>query len=218
MAFELDRVKIKKEKKQQPSLKQMTEKALKFLQKKDVGYVLIVEAARIDQAHHKGNAARALAETTMLAETVKRVDEMTSDEDTLIIVTADHSHSFTMAGYPKRGNPILATAVNQQGKEVLAKDGLPYTTLGYANGETQGRQFSHDHEPIDSQDVNFKQGVAIPLSSETHASDDVALHAKGPGAALFSGLMEQHEIFHSLVQVLGKQEEFAQSNSQGQVQ
>ncbi len=218
MAFELDRVKIKKDKKQQPSLKQMTEKALALLQKKETAYLLIVEGARIDQAHHKGNAARALAETAMLAETVKRVDEMTADEDTLIIVTADHSHSFTMAGYPKRGNPILATAVNQQGKEVLAKDGLPYTTLGYANGETQGRQFSHDHEPIDSQDVNFKQGVAIPLSSETHASDDVALHAKGPGAALFSGLMEQHEIFHSLVQVLSKQEKLVQSNSQGQVQ
>jgi alkaline phosphatase len=222
MAFEVDRVKIKKQKKQQPSLKEMTEKALALLQTKGQGYLLIVEGARIDQAHHKGNAARALAETAMLAETVKRADEMTSDEDTLIIVTADHSHSFTMAGYPKRGNPILATSRNQQGELVLAKDGLPYTTLGYANGETHGRQFSHfkgaEHEHFeqpDSEDVNFKQGVAVPLSSETHGSDDVALHAKGPGAELFSGLMEQHEIFHTLMQVLETHHSSSRFDQQG---
>lgn len=231
MAFELDRVKIKKSKKRQPSLKEMTEKALALLQKKDQGYILIVEGARIDQAHHKGNAARALAETSMLAETVKRVDDMTSDEDTLIIVTADHSHSFTMAGYPKRGNPILAKAKNQQDELVLAKDGLPYTTLGYANGETQGRQFSHmqethlennhghDHFDLpDTEDVNFKQGVAVPLSSETHGSDDVALHAKGPGADLFSGLMEQHEIFHTVLQVLASKEASVEAAKLGRAQ
>lgn len=199
LAYELDRQKHKS----QPSLMQMAETALNYLQVKNQNYLLIIESARIDQAHHKGNAARALSETSMLAKTVQRLDEMTSDEDTLIIVTADHSHSFVMAGYPKRGNPILATSVNQQGEEVLANDGLPYTTLGYANGETVGRQFSHeDLHKVDSEHPDFHQGVTTELKLETHGSDDVALHAKGPGAYLFSGLMEQHEIFHTLLQAL----------------
>lgn len=30
-----------------------------------------------------------------------------TDEDTLILVTSDHSHSFTLNGYAKRGNDIL---------------------------------------------------------------------------------------------------------------
>jgi len=206
LAFELDRIKRTGDK-QQPSLKQMAENALQYLQGKDEPYILIVEGARIDQAHHKGNAARALAETAMLADTVERLDELTADEDTLIIVTADHSHSFVMAGYPKRGNPILGTSKNQQDEQVLANDGLPYTTLGYANGKAYGRQFSHE-DANDSEYVDFHQGVAIPLRSETHGSDDVALHAKGPGAYLFSGLMEQHEIFHTILQALTNTTEY----------
>ena len=206
MAFELDRIKRRGDK-QQPSLKQMAENALQYLQRKDEPYLLIIEGARIDQAHHKGNAARALAETAMLAETVERLDELTADEDTLIIVTADHSHSFVMAGYPKRGNPILGISKNQQDEQVLANDGLPYTTLGYANGKAYGRQFSHE-DASDSEHVDFHQGVAIPLRSETHGSDDVALHAKGPGAYLFSGLMEQHEIFHTILQALTNTTEY----------
>jgi len=195
MDFELDRS-IK-----QPSLKQMTSKAIELFQRDDKGYLLVIESARIDHAHHKGNAARALAETSMLADSVQLADDMTSDDDTLIIVTADHSHTFVMAGYPKRGNPILGISKNQKGEVVLANDGFPYTSLGYANGKALGRVNKPQYLST-SEDKDFHQEVGIALSSETHGSDDVALHAKGPGAYLFSGLMEQNEIFHAMLQAL----------------
>jgi alkaline phosphatase len=201
MDYETDR--IHQNNQQQPSLKQMAEQALKHLQRQNKPYLLVVEAGRIDHAHHDGNAARALSETAMLADTVERLDELTADEDTLIIVTADHSHNFVMAGYPKRGNPILGISKNQSNNVVLANDGLPYTTLGYANGDSFGRQVGDvEIQNIATQHVDYRQGVAVPLSSATHGGDDVALHAKGPGAYLFSGLMEQHEIFHTILQAL----------------
>ena len=59
---------------------------------------------------------------------------MTSRDDTLIVVTADHSHSMTINGYPKRGNPILGLVNDIGGELAQGADGKPYTTLSYANG------------------------------------------------------------------------------------
>ncbi len=118
----------------EPSLAEMTEVAIARLGTDEDGFFLVVESGRIDHAHHAGSAYGALTDTIALHEAVAVAREAASD-DTLIIVTADHGHVFTIAGYPKRGNPILGKVVPVGGDEVeLAADGLPYTTLGYANG------------------------------------------------------------------------------------
>jgi len=36
----------------------------------------------------------------------------------------------------------------------------------------------------------------VPLSSETHAAEDVAIYSKGPGAQLLHGVQEQNVIYH----------------------
>src|SRR5690606_31650100 len=90
----------------EPTLARMTSAAIERLQRDPDGYVLLVEGALIDYAHHAGNAFRALDETIALSEAVAVADAMTSADDTLIVVTADHAHTMTFAGYPARGNPI----------------------------------------------------------------------------------------------------------------
>lgn len=59
-----------------PSLSNMTEKAVQILSKNENGFVLVVEGGMIDQAHHRGNAARALSEVSALDEAVKRTMEI----------------------------------------------------------------------------------------------------------------------------------------------
>jgi len=66
---------------------------------------------RIDHGHHDGSAKYALEEVISFNEAVERAVSMTDDDDTLIVVTADHSHVMTMGGYPSRGNPILGQSV-----------------------------------------------------------------------------------------------------------
>jgi alkaline phosphatase len=135
--FESDRA---RDPAKEPSLTEMTVKAIEILKKNNRGFFLHVESGRIDHAHHAGNARRALEDTIEFARAVKAADDATSDGDTLIIVTADHSHVFTIAGYPHRGNPILGLSrgiPDNDGEAITPETdvlGLPYTTLGYQNG------------------------------------------------------------------------------------
>lgn len=83
----------------EPSLQEMTSKALEILQRNENGFVLLVEGGRIDHAHHDTIAQRALTETVEFANTIEHVKKNINDEDTLIVVTADHGHVMTVGGY-----------------------------------------------------------------------------------------------------------------------
>ncbi|ENM5739964.1 alkaline phosphatase [Vibrio mimicus] len=185
----------------EPSLAEMTSKAIDVLKKNNKGYFLMVEGGRIDHAHHAGNAARALADTVALSDAVQVAMNKVNLKDTLIIVSADHSHTFTIAGYPARGNPILGLVYKPEDEAIstspsLASDGQPYTTLGYANGPGAKKGFREDLTAVDTTDVDFMQQAQVPFGSETHAAEDVAIYASGPGAWLFQGNVEQNVIFH----------------------
>ena len=149
----------------EPSIKDMTVKAIQLLRassrRRSEGYFLHVEAGRIDHAHHAGNAYRALTDTQALDEAIGAAAQMVDLRDTLIIVSADHSHVFSIAGYPMRPLQELPYAVTgfapgyehsqSAGHGILDvvwdlnqttgfdepstdRNGVPYTTLGYQNG------------------------------------------------------------------------------------
>uniref|UniRef100_A0A8D1MK33 alkaline phosphatase n=1 Tax=Sus scrofa TaxID=9823 RepID=A0A8D1MK33_PIG len=85
-----------------PSLVEMTEVALRLLSRNPRGFFLFVEGGRIDHGHHEGIAYRALIETVVFDTAIDKAGQLTSEEDTLTLVTADHSHVFTYGGYPLR--------------------------------------------------------------------------------------------------------------------
>lgn len=178
-----------------PSLAEMTSKAIKILQKNQDGYFLMVEGARIDHAHHDNEAKRSLVETLMFEEAVSEALRLTSDEDTLIIVTADHSHPFNIAGYSYRGNDILG--ITNPYWDEPPRDGLPYTTLVYGNGPGR-RPFQEraNYTGVDTTADDFKQEAAVPLSYETHSGEDVAIYSRGPMSHLLFGVQEQHYVAH----------------------
>ena len=62
---------------------------------------------RIDHAHHGTHAKKALHETMIMSDVVQLALDLTSEEDTLVVVSADHSHVFTIAGYPETHTDIL---------------------------------------------------------------------------------------------------------------
>jgi alkaline phosphatase len=190
----------------QPSLQQMTAAALSRVRSNDKGYALIIEAGRIDHGHHEGRAYKALTETQELHETVAWLMTQVDIKDTLIVVTADHSHTLTLSGYATRGNPILGYVVENdydghpKKEAALDLEGNTYTSLTYRDGPGASAH-SDKHSMIGYEEVqqpNYQQLALVPMDYETHGGEDVALYAIGPQAQLFSGTLEQHWVFHAL--------------------
>jgi alkaline phosphatase len=197
--------------------------------------------------------------------------DLTDREDTLIVVTADHSHTMTINGYPKRDNPLLGLVVDVEDELTLGLDGKPYTTLSYANGpggvfpeaaerivaekiapalpeaggatdataaldagkiaqpeapavaetqasvaapaaappaapetETETEKVARpDLTDVNTEHVDFVQNSLVPLASETHGGDDVAVFGWGPSAHAFHGVIEQNLIFHVMAHAIG---------------
>lgn len=70
-------------------------------------FALVSQGGRIDHGHHEGKAKQALHEAVEMDRAIGQAGAMTSPEDTLTVVTADHSHVFTFGGYTPRGNSIF---------------------------------------------------------------------------------------------------------------
>ncbi|RZS86564.1 alkaline phosphatase [Pigmentiphaga kullae] len=207
MAYDLDRDAAK-----EPSLGDMTAKAIDVLSAKKKGFFLMVEGGRIDHALHATNARRALQDTVAFDDAIKvALDKMQQVDpglkNTLLVVTADHDHTLQMNGYAARtgktepGSPgVLGLVKNYVGAAVPSTDvdGNPYTIIGFGNGprrlDTRG--------PIDAtelEDKNFRQEAVIPMDpgsdSETHGGADVFLGAQGAGAEQFSGALLNTDVF-----------------------
>ncbi len=219
LAFEADRHTTA-----QPSLSEMTAVAIDRLARHEAGFVLIVEGGRIDHAHHLTNAQRALRDTIEFSNAVRTALERVARAETLVIVTADHGHVFTIAGYPTRGADILGHVMPNRGGVPAGEpardlDGEPYPTLGYTNGPgatgataapAGRRAVRADLETggaaapgLPPEHLDFRQPTAIRLAVETHSGEDVPIYAGGPGAALFHGVQEQHYVYHAIVEALG---------------
>ena len=194
MRYEADRA---GDKGGEPSLAELTRAAITKLGSHKAGYILLVEGGRVDHGHHAGNAKRALEDAVALDGAVRAALDTVNLKDTLVLVTADHSHTLTINGYPRRGNPILGVVTGVDGKVTRGNDGKAYTTLGYANGSGATTDTPRiDPAATDTAALDYKQQALVPLAGETRGGEDVAVRASGPMAYLFKGTIEQHSIFH----------------------
>lgn len=111
----------------------------------------------------------------MFDSAVDKADKLTSEQDTMILVTADHSHLFfwwlcaSRELYLWTGGPFNAL------------DGRSFTSILYGNGPGYKLQKG---------DPKYRQQTAVPLSSVTHSGEDVAIFARGPQAHLVHGVQE----------------------------
>ncbi|CAD7491905.1 alkaline phosphatase [Aeromonas dhakensis] len=199
--YELDRV-AKGAASTQPSLSEMTAKAIDLLSQNSQGYFLMVEGGRIDHALHGTNAKRSLTDAVALDEAVKTALGKVDLKDTLIVVTADHDHTMTINGYSAKGNKVLDLVKNGDGSTQNDVDGKPFTTLVFGNGPNRA-----DVRPTLTSDQvmadDYLQETGVKLGSETHGGGDVMLFADGAGSSRFKGTLDNTKVFGKLKEALG---------------
>ena len=211
--YELDRAKTANAI-DEPSLADMTEKAIKLLQKNGKGFFLMVEGGRIDHALHNTNAKRALEDTIAFDDAIKRALGLVDLKNTLVVVTADHDHTMTINGYSHKGNNILGkvtdikkTTVQKTPVLATAGDSLPYTALVFGNGAVRNSTRS-DLSSTDTAADDYYQEVGVKLGAagaypETHGGGDVMLFSSGAGSAGFKGTLDNTKVFGLVKSAMG---------------
>nr|BAG41972.1 alkaline phosphatase [Bombyx mandarina] len=180
----------------EPTLAELTDVAIRVLSRNERGFFLFVEGGRIDHAHHDNYAHLALDETIEMDRAVKVATDALKEDESLVVVTADHTHVMSFNGYSPRGTDVLGTVRS------LDSNRMPFMVLSYTNGPGARIQ-QNGVRPDVTTDANFgalrwRTHTDVPLDSETHGGDDVTVFAWGVHHWMFSGLYEQTHVPHRM--------------------
>jgi len=191
-----------------PRLVDMTVKAIEVLSQDRDGYFLMVEGGLIDKAHHQNLAHEALNETVELSHAVAAAVAMTDPAETLIIVTADHSHGLTLNGGGRR-TAILGLLPGTEDDPALAVDGKAVPILMYATGPgaPDPGEVRSNLSKTDLSDPDQRAPAAVPLGSAAHTGEDIAAYARGPGSARIRGMIDHPAVFQAMREALGLAED-----------
>jgi alkaline phosphatase/streptomycin-6-phosphatase len=168
----------------EPSLPDMTSKAISLLEKNNRrGFFLQVEGASIDKQDHATNACGQLGETVAFDRAIgAALDYQKTHPDTLIVVTADHSHTSQIVSEDASGTGLptgYSTNLTTKDGQTLS---LTYGTAGYGG-----------------------PGAAPSASpaSQQHTGAVVPVWGRGPGALGVLGTNDHTDLFTTLTSAFG---------------
>lgn len=216
----------------QPNLMEMTEKAIDTLSRSPNGFFLMVEGACIDKQLHAMDWQRAVYDTIEFDKAIGIGRKFAArNNDTLIIVVADHSHGASITGTyhekdGKTGREAVRTYAAAGFPTFEDKDGDSFpdnpdaeVTLAvqFANHPDYKANYRLKPVPESPAIMDGKRAIANPNSkgemytgnipadesSEVHSADSVVLNAGGPGEDYFRGVLDNTEVFHGMVRALG---------------
>jgi alkaline phosphatase len=161
----------------EPSLSDMTSKAISLLENKK-GFFLQVEGASIDKQDHATNACGQIGETVAFDRAIGvALNYQKTHPDTLVVVTADHAHTSQIVGEDASGSGLptgWSTNLTTKDGQTLT---LTYGTAGFGG--------------------DGKAPVAVPPSQQ-HTGAVVPVWANGPGADAVLGTNDHTHLFDVL--------------------
>lgn len=213
----------------EPSLAQMTQKAIDVLSQNPDGFFLMVEGSKVDWAAHANDPVGIISDVLAFDNAVaKAVDFAKKDGNTLIVAMTDHGNSgisigdrSTSENYDKTHwtrfiNPLKKAKVTGEGFEaILESQSAKQDAVKIRALATQwlGVDDLTDEEVnsimgAKSGTLNYvigpilAQRAKIGFTTNGHTGEDVVLYSYDPRGRLLGGLMDNTEVAHFMASAL----------------
>lgn len=198
-----------------PSLSDMAAAAVSLLDRGDKGFLLMVEAGKIDATMHAHDAAEAVAQMRAMDEALRKMVEFVkTNPDALLVVFSDHATGGLQVCEtfdPDRFNAVatstiaLAAALKGKGKEIPALIKAAFPGIEFSSDELDRLAVDCDSKTFELQLGSLvfpKLGVAfhsveqeerMPVT-QGHSGEDLFIHSMGAHQNLLGGVLRTWEI------------------------
>ncbi|WP_256078170.1 alkaline phosphatase [Massilia sp. YIM B04103] len=205
----------------QPSLAQMTQRAIAGLSSNGKGFLLVVGNRHIEKALADSSARTALEEVQALDQALQAaIDDMQRRDpglkNTLIVATSTHDSTLVLNGYSRRTGKTTAQEPGVlgllkrygDGKPGKDLDGASYTIIGFGSGgkRVQGPRSSGpalDDATVSASGYAQEAVVRTAPGSATPGGTDVWLGAIGARAEDFRGTIDNTRVFNLIRNAAG---------------
>ncbi|TYR94171.1 alkaline phosphatase [Rossellomorea vietnamensis] len=220
LAYDFDR---KAAESSEPSIADMTEKAIDTLSKDEDGFFLFVEGSKVDWAAHANDPIGMISDVLAFDDAVNEAMEFAKEDgNTMVIAVSDHGNSgITMGNQDTNGNypeipvsayidPLKKATLTAEGalkqmkpdfsnlKEIAGLYGLDDLTAE----EIDTLKASKDGRALQSAMVNMLASRAkLGFTTGGHTGEDVFLYAYGPSRP--TGLVDNTDIAKSMAGFMG---------------
>lgn len=217
LAYDFDRKAISNN---EPSLAEMTNKAIDTLSKNEKGFFLFVEGSKVDWAAHANDTIGIISDVLAFDDAVNEALKFAKkDGNTMVIAVSDHGNSgITMGNVNTNSNypeipvstyidPLKKASMTVEGalkqlkadrsnmKEVAELYGLDNLTAAEIEALRTSKSLQADMTKMLANRAN------IGFSTGGHTGEDVFLYAYGPSKPY--GLIENTDIAKSMAKFLG---------------
>lgn len=222
MSYEMDRKVLHPE---QPSLAEMTKKAIDVLSQNPKGFFLFVEASKVDWASHSNDPVGVISDSLAYADAIQvALDFAKKDGNTMILCFADHSNGGMSIGNATSNKTYSSTPLSQlldplkkasltgEGVEMMLDDNLLEDNIRFIVSQYYGVEdlTAAEVEAIQKAKKGTLNSVLGPIISARsiigwttsgHTGEDVFLYAYGPNKP--SGLIENNQLAYISASSLG---------------
>lgn len=227
LPYSIDRNSNKELLQKTPSLSEMTQKAIDHMKNHAEGFVLQVEAGKVDWAAHGNDIAGLIYDQAAFDEAVKTaIDFAEKDENTLVIITTDHGNANPGVIYGKHankqfdsiqeykysnewilngfGNETSVSQIKQRieyANNIIVTDDEAKLILGYYTSiKPVDGLYNARHLPFNELAQIQKSHNAVGWISMNHSADYVELAMFGPGSNLLKPFIKNTDLHYLMLE------------------